>query len=325
MKSYLDNIEISQHTRKKLETIVIAMDYGELITQKKHIEKYTYFQNQSYKVADLINDNIMFTDSDRVAIGTCGDYLSFGVTDNDEIRLVASNFCRKRYCPMCQWRKSEKQYSNCLKLSQELNSHGYKFIHLVLTVPNCEGGVVLQDTIKQMNKAFALFIRMKEIKRAFKGILRCLEISYNYETHLFHPHFHCLVAVKASYFNNPKHYVKYDTVRELWSKAYKSDRLLQVSLGAIKGEDTLGFAEVSKYCLKPLEFEKGTDVENAYILYTLAYSLKGLRFTQTYGVIKSELAKIKEENKSSERVETFKQMYEFVWNYRYHKYERMED
>lgn len=270
-----------------------------------------------------MNNNEMFTDSDRLAIENCGDYLFFGVTDDGELRLIASNFCRKRYCPMCQWRKSEKQYSNCLKLSQELSKQGYRFIHLVLTVPNCKGGIALQKTIKNMNKAFAVFIKYREIKRAFKGIMRCLEISYNYETHSFHPHFHCLVAVKSSYFNNAKHYIKYDTIRQLWSKANKSEQLLQCSVGAIKGDDTLGFAEVSKYCLKPLDFDKGNCAENAYILYTLAYTLKGTRFIQTYGVIKSELNKIKEENKSNDRIETYKRMYEFVWNYKKHKYEQI--
>lgn len=34
-----------------------------------------------------MNNNEMFTDSDRLAIEDCGDYLSFGVTDDGELRL----------------------------------------------------------------------------------------------------------------------------------------------------------------------------------------------------------------------------------------------
>lgn len=63
------------------------MNYGDLLITKKYTDKYTFFQNQSYEVADLMNNNEMFTDSDRLAIEDCGDYLSFGVTDDGELRL----------------------------------------------------------------------------------------------------------------------------------------------------------------------------------------------------------------------------------------------
>ena len=293
---------------------------GDFLIEKEYIEKYTHFQNNIYYVADLMNDNKMFTDSDRISLDTCGTYLSFGITDKNEIRLTGSNFCRKRYCPMCQWRKSEKQFSNCLKLADALENKGYRFLHLVLTVPNCAGGLDLINTIKKMNYAFSKFIKHKEIKRAYKGIMRCLEISYNYATHLFHPHFHCLIDVKSSYFHNPKHYMKHSVIVDLWTKSYNSNVALQCSVGAIKGDDKLGFAEVSKYCIKPLDFEKGNRAENAYIIYTLAYTLKGNRFIQTYGVIKDELKKIKDDNEVSDIIE---QVFDYKWNFVTHKYEKV--
>lgn len=293
------------------------VDFTELLLKKKYIEKFEKFQELSYKVCDLMNYNDMFTDKDRAACAECGEFVTFGITEDEQIRVHEAHFCRKRFCMMCQWRKSEKQFSNCLKLSERLSAQGYRFLHLVLTVPNCKGGAELVKTIKNMNKAFGLFIKNKEIKRAFKGILRCLELSYNYDSFSFHPHFHCLVAVKKSYFTNNRQYIKYDRLRELWTKAYKSKEPLQISISTIKGDDNIGFAEVSKYCLKPLDFTKGTTAQNAYVLYTLAYTLKGTRFQQSYGVIKTELAEIKEQN---ERAEIIKQMYDYVWDYREHKY-----
>lgn len=141
---------------------------------------------------------------------------------------------------------------------------------------------------------------------------------------MFHPHFHCLVAVKSSYFTNTRQYASYEDVRQLWSKANRSEKLLQCSVGAIKGNDTLGFAEVSKYCLKPLDFKQEYEADNAYIIYTLAYTLKGTRFIQTYGVIKDVFSEIKKADKSDSD-SNFAQMFEYRWDYRQHKYMRLGD
>lgn len=286
------------------------------------LEPYTKYQELSYKIADLMNNNSMFTDDDRISMGDCGEWLTFEKTENG-YRLHSANFCRKRYCPMCQWRKSEKQFANCLTISKSLIEQGYSFLHMVLTVPNCNGGVELVKTIKNLFYSFSKLKNYKKVKRAFKGILRCLEISYNYDTHTFHPHLHCLVAVRKSYFNDSRLYISYDELRSLWSKANNSEQLLQCSLRKISGNDNLGFAEVSKYCLKPLDLKEEKDVENSYILYSLAYTLKGQRFTQAYGVIKEELKKIKDNDENELTESNTEQMFVYKWDYQFHKYYRI--
>ncbi len=288
-----------------------------------HTEKlneFKHFQELSYKINELMNLNTMFTDKDRIDTEQCGEWLTFGEADG-QLHLRSANFCRKRYCPMCQWRKSEKQFAQCLSIAESLQAQGYCFLHMVLTVPNCNGGQELIATIKQLFAAFGKLKSYKKVKNAFKGVLRCLEISYNYETHLFHPHLHCLVAVKKSYFNDSRVYISYDELRQLWSKANKSEQLLQCSIRKIKGTDKLGFAEVSKYCLKPLELEEGKEADNAYIIYSLAYTLKGQRFTQAYGVIKEELKKLKADDSEAEADSAYERMFVYHWNYQNHNYE----
>lgn len=295
------------------------MDYTGNKTHTETLKSYKHFQELTYKVNDLMNNNAMFTDKDRIDTAQCGEWLTFNKVDG-QLRLQSANFCRKRYCPMCQWRKSEKQFAQCLSIAESLQAQGYCFLHMVLTVPNCQGGTELIAAIKQLFAAFGKLIAYKRVKTAFKGILRCLEISYNYEQHSFHPHLHCLVAVRKSYFKDSRVYISYDELRQLWSKANNSEQLLQCSIRRIRGTDKLGFAEVSKYCLKPLDLEEGKEADNAYIIYSLAYTLKGQRFTQAYGVIKQELKKLKEDDGAAVTSDN-EQMFVYHWNYQTHNYD----
>lgn len=266
-----------------------------------------------------------FHDSDaEQTLELCGSTLAFTIDDENTPHLASANFCRKRICPMCQWRKAQRQFSNCLKLADILEARGYRFLHLVLTVPNCTDND-LKATVNALYRSFAKFWKYKEIQRAFKGCLRCFELTYNYDTYTFHPHLHCLVAVNKSYFNDNKVYLKHNKIRELWSKANKSNELLQCSVGAIK--NNLGFAEVSKYCVKPLELNCEKKAENITVLTALLYTLKGTRFIQSYGVIKEVLREIKDadeaENCSSSSLDK-EQMFVYYYNKSTQEYEQVK-
>lgn len=283
------------------------------------IQKYTKHMEDIYKYGEFIGDCNLIEDKDRLALADCGNYISLDV----EGKVVNASFCRKRYCPMCQWRKSERQFSYCLTISKDLYNMGYRFLHMVLTVPNCNGGVELQTTVKHLYSSFNRFYHYKKVKSAFKGVLRCLELSFNYDTHMFHPHLHCLVVVNSSYFNDSRVYISHNALVELWTKACKSDVDLQCSIRAIKEEDTMGFAEVSKYCLKPLELMEDRETDNAYIVNTLGYTLKGVRFTAAFGIMKEELKKVKNSVEDVETQNELEQVFEFVWSHQDHKYIRI--
>ena len=49
----------------------------------------------------------------RVAerLRTCATRLIYGIGEDGKRRLRAANFCRVRLCPICQWRRSLKLYS----------------------------------------------------------------------------------------------------------------------------------------------------------------------------------------------------------------------
>lgn len=286
------------------------------------LEKYKKHKLDTLKVIELLKSDIVggdefsefgYTGLDTkkfASLNDCGTQLDFvRVARKGErlYRLKAANFCRQRVCPMCQFRKSEKQFAQTLEVVQELEQNGYRFLHLVLTIPNCDTPTELLQSVQILYKGFSTFYMYNEIRSAFKGVLRCLEVSYNYDNDTYHPHLHCLVCVRQSYFNDAKRYIKYDKMRLLWTNAIKkvlttcdyapvslrcfadSDALLQIHIGALKDGDISGIAEVSKYCVKPLELDdEARDSQNIRLLLTLWCTLKGTRFVQKYGVFKDK-------------------------------------
>src|SRR5699024_11497002 len=78
-----------------------------------------------------------------------------------------------------------------------------EFIFLTLTAPNVPADE-LNDEIKHYNQSFQRLMQRKEVKQIVKGYARKLEITYNEERDDYHPHFHVLIAVNKSYFNQAR-------------------------------------------------------------------------------------------------------------------------
>lgn len=272
----------------------------------EYTEPYERHQELKGYICELVQHSELIPLKNQAAMSNCGEWLTFNESE-DGVKLVGASFCRQRICPMCQWRKAERQFSNCIQIAEYLSNNGYRFLHVVLTTKNCDGGVKLTETVHKLYTAFGLLMKKAKVKRAFKGVLRTLEVSYNYDTHQFHPHLHCLVAVNKSYFNDPKSYISYDLLTQMWTDCLKQSVTAMCSVGAVKNE--LGFAEVSKYCLKPLELNEIYENDNLYILAELFATLKGARFVHYFGVIKEarKALKLKDEDEECEHLELDKE------------------
>lgn len=272
------------------------------------LKKYEKQKLNSYKVLELLGEDYTFndfgaddTDKRYMQLYNCGTQLFFEkeLQPKTVYHLRAANFCRQRVCPMCQFRKSEKMFAQMLQVVQVLEKE-YRFVHLVLTIPNASDGSELIAGIKVLYKAYNMMMHRKAFSNAFKGALRCLEVSYNYENDTFHPHLHCLLVVNKSYFTNSKVYLSRDKIMQEWTKAVQKsmvgiryteyiqrDCAYQVFVRACKHGDYEGVAEVCKYCLKPLQLDDNTKAEqNKRFLLTVWHTLKSMRFVQKYGVIK---------------------------------------
>jgi plasmid rolling circle replication initiator protein Rep len=198
----------------------------------------------------------------------CAPALMFALSaavDTGEItfKLANAKFCRVRYCPVCQWRRSlmwKARFYEALPKIIEKQPTG-QWIFLTLTQKNCLIGD-LRDEIGEMNKAFHRLVKRKEF-RGVAGWIRSLEITPGKNgPGQAHPHFHVLLLVKPSYFSHD--YTTHAQWRQAWSEAMRLDYLPDVKVQKIRFKkaevERLGskdaalaaaVAETLKYSVKP--------------------------------------------------------------------------
>ncbi len=196
----------------------------------------------------------------------CAPSLEFAMTveiDSGELTMKLKNakFCRVRYCPVCQWRRSLKWKGRFYDALPEIveKQPGGEWIFLTLTQRNCSIEE-LHSQISEMNKAFARLVRRGEFDGVV-GWMRSLEITRG-DDGSAHPHFHALLLVKPSYWSH--HYTTHAEWREAWQTVMRLDYEPQVKVQKIRTKkadvDRLGskdaalgyaVAETLKYSVKP--------------------------------------------------------------------------
>ena len=257
---------------------------------------------------------------DRVQ--NCGSFLAFKLYQNiknaEEFKRVlqGANFCKHRFCIMCEWRKARKlqlQTYSTIRYLEERNHKKYEFLFLTLTVPNCKMSE-LNSTVKKMSKAFKKLQQREEWKKAIKGFIRAVEfVGDHTEQGQAHPHYHCLLMVNSRYFTTEE-YIKQERWRELWSDCYGYPNL-QVRVEKIKpkkkADGTVLPAIVSacfetiKYSMDLTDMEKLTDDD----LKQLMKQTRGIRQYNRGGLLKNlveDLGEIDEEIWQYLRDESYK-------------------
>lgn len=189
--------------------------------------------------AELLSQSFYRIGYDKRAQATldCGTQLSFH-HDHDAFgspdphgKLYRANFCRDKLCPMCNWRRSVKtfyQVSQVLDVIQDK----YKFLFLTLTVVN-PVGAELRNTIDRMSKGWNNFTGWPFFKKAVRGYVRTLEVTYNAKEDTYHPHYHVLLAVPKCYFKSGT-YVDHDIWLNAWRDCYGDQEIQFVNIQRIK-------------------------------------------------------------------------------------------
>ena len=169
-------------------------------------------------------------------------------------KLTKANFCKERLCVGCQMRRSLKCFATTTKIMHYiLNEHPQmQFIFLTLTVPNVPLEQ-LDNTIQHLFDSWKKLANRRNVKRIFKGYLRCLEITFNHERNNFHPHFHAMIIVNKSYFSG-KTYIKRDKWLEMWQEVTDQSEITQVDVRKVKADNdddlAKAVAEIAKYSTK---------------------------------------------------------------------------
>ncbi len=220
-------------------------------------------------------------------IKDCSQSLGFAFEATDEgelkLRLREARFCRVRFCPVCQWRRSLMWRARFLQaVPKVVTDHPTaRWVFLTLTVKNCPIGE-LRSTIQTMNRAWnrmtvrkkfvALgFVRSTEVTRPYECYdgshflgVHGLKWVYAWEeknkrklrlvgTMLAHPHFHVLLMMPSSYFG--KDYLSQSSWSQLWRDCLRVDYQPMVNVKAVKPKSgdngiQLAILETLKYGVK---------------------------------------------------------------------------
>ena len=249
-----------------------------------------------YKKA-LVSDENLLTESRMKSLEHCGNNLLFSVNDKNEKRLKGANFCRLRTCPMCNWRKSLKMFGQTNKIANIILEQlpTTRFLFVTFTVKNCSAEK-LEETINLMNQGFKdLTNKNRKISCSAKlkdnllGYMRAMEVTYNSDKDTYHPHIHCIFAVKAQYFT--RGYIKKSEWQEIWGECCHTDYEPIVKVQTIKNSTAKAVAEVAKYPVKMDELANYQDEKKAIkALIVFTKILKGRRLI-TFGGVFADIKK----------------------------------
>ena len=232
-------------------------------------------------------------DFDRYAdrMDFCSQLLDFKLVAREyelKLKLDSARFCRVKYCSVCQWRRSLMWKAKAFKILpivvEAYPTHRWLF--LTLTVRNC-AIVELRDTLQWMNKSWQRMVQRKKFPAI--GWIRSTEVTRGKDG-LAHPHFHCLLLVKPSYFG--KYYMKQQDWVKFWRSCLRIDYDPVLDIRSLRrGKQPMELVpEILKYCVKESDL-----VADKEWFIELTKQMYKVRTVATGGVLKEYLKQLEQE------------------------------
>ena len=298
----------SKNTCKEYSTILIDIETGtgEILSDKRKNGKERPWKmhkvnslklHELYKKA-LVLDNNLISESRMKSLEECGDNLLFSVNDKNEKRLKSANFCRIRTCPMCNWRKSLKLFGQTSEIANIIinQDSSTRFLFVTFTVKNCDADK-LSQTIDMMNMGFKrLTDKSKKLaitnkfKNNMLGYMRAIEVTYNQQKDTYHPHIHCIFAVKAGYFKGSG-YIKKSDWQYIWGECCKTEYEPIVHVQPIRNSTSKAVAEVAKYPVKIDDLVNYDNEEKSIQALTVLTKFLHKRRLITFGGVFADIKK----------------------------------
>lgn len=227
-------------------------------------------------------------------------YCSRDICTNDAYKVKTISSCRTRLCPMCSWRLSLKTYKVVRQITTAIaGRYGNDFVFITLALRNCSAEQ-LDATIDNLLQAYRRLYMLADLRAAFDGMMRTMEVTYNADADTYHPHLHIIAHCRSGYYTHAAGiYITQTRLLDLWQQCLRVDYAptahIQVLRGRTDAELAKSIAEVSKYCVKGTDFTAVglLQSEQAAVLGVLYRALHGRRLTSYQGLyrsIKRELA-----------------------------------
>lgn len=316
--------------------VVITSEVSFLADLSPNDKLWDVRKASSLKVSNLYSETGLNRFSERIY--ECSQKLVFGwitkpETGEKKLKLEKADFCRCRFCPICQGRRSVKwqaRFSEAIpKVLEAYPKH--RFILLTLTVRNCELSN-LRQTIKELNKAWQRLSQRKMFPAI--GYVKCVEVTRSKDD-TAHPHIHALLMVKPGYFSSS--YISHAKWVENWKSCLKIEYAPVVNIKAVKPnfdksyKDTIlkAIFEVTKYQVKVHDFVEAlpenkpvTSMSNSEWLAGITQQLHSTRAVAVSGILKEYLSDEEPDEgiESNEESQQHEDQITFGWREYYSKY-----
>lgn len=211
-----------------------------------------------------------------------------------EIETEYAMFCGVRLCPVCAHRRSLKAFAQLSQILDEADRQRiaqsgkpYEYLLITLTMQSVDIDAI-DEAIERLTSSVTRLTRTNLWKDAIKGAWRSLEITFNKQSCLYHPHIHLFCAVNPSYFTSAA-YISQEKLMKAWRRCGKFPYDPVVDIRRIKTEMRSGAkAEVAKYVTKQIDFLFDLPkTEGAKHLSALHLALQNRKQYISYGVIRS--------------------------------------
>jgi plasmid rolling circle replication initiator protein Rep len=239
-------------------------------------------------IADGLKNSGFEKRAERVK--NCATFLEFRKDlETDAKHLVRANFCKAVLCPMCQWRKSLKVFTQVGKVMDAVSERRPELVplFLTLTVRNCAVDK-LSEALDELFEGFRRFLNVRRVERVIKGFFRALEITYNAKTDTFHPHIHMIVLVDKGYFKGREYMSTREWV-EIWKKALNVDYgpVLDIRRCNTPTGERKHVAEVAKYTLKDDQYATSNSALTDRLVLSLSKALHKRMLVAFGGVMRA--------------------------------------
>lgn len=174
---------------------------------------------------------------------------------------IKTNKCKNRWCEACN---TEKRRTVCRNLKEQLPDGNLRMLTFTLKSQDTP----LVHEIKRIYDSFRIWRKHAWFKDKIRGGIFFLEITYNHDKKMWHPHLHCIVDSE---------YLRQNEMRVLW-KNITGDSFIVDVRKISNTEQAAG--EVSKYATKAIS---GTIWKHETLLEEAILALRGRRTFQSFG------------------------------------------
>lgn len=225
------------------------------IKKQNNLKLAARYQIISKKSTELSTNDYYARKYERLE--QCSTYLEFRREKTSrKYKLINTNLCRVRLCPLCAYKRSLSVYHNTADIINYISTKysRSKYLFLTLTIKNVSGSE-LANAIDNLTRGWQNMCKQKRIKKVVLGTVRSIEITYNKRSNTFHPHLHVLIHTTNDLYCG-RNYISQAEFADRWRSAAGINYQPVIDIRRLRHNNGREVAEIAKYSVKPIEWDK---------------------------------------------------------------------